>query len=147
MTYRILPFLLLLAGCADHYVDWVEVGHARSADAEVDMRLTAGACKRIELTAYTIHHGAGPGDTTARAVGFASIEDASIATITSTGERWTATDPDYGAVFLACGVKEGTTTLHLSTKRLKRGSYRVTVKARDAAGNVSRVRTASLRIR
>ena len=44
-------------------------------------------------------------------------------------------------------ARAGTTTLHLSTKRLTRGSYRVTVKARDAAGNVSRVRTASLRIR
>jgi virginiamycin B lyase len=44
-------------------------------------------------------------------------------------------------------ARAGMTTLHLSTKRLKRGSYRVTVKARDAAGNVSRVRTASLRIR
>lgn len=44
-------------------------------------------------------------------------------------------------------ARAGTTTLHLSIKRLKRGSYRVTVKARDAAGNVSRVRTASLRIR
>jgi virginiamycin B lyase len=44
-------------------------------------------------------------------------------------------------------ARAGTTTLHLSTKRLKRGGYRVTVKARDAAGNVSRVRTASLRIR
>jgi virginiamycin B lyase len=43
--------------------------------------------------------------------------------------------------------RAGTTTLRLSTKRLKHGSYRVSVKARDAAGNVSRVRTASLRIR
>jgi virginiamycin B lyase len=44
-------------------------------------------------------------------------------------------------------ARAGTTTLHLSIKGLKRGSYRVTVKARDAAGNVSRVRLASLRIR
>jgi len=44
-------------------------------------------------------------------------------------------------------ARAGTTTLQLSTKRLKRGSYRVAVTARDAAGNVSRVRTASLRIR
>jgi streptogramin lyase len=43
--------------------------------------------------------------------------------------------------------RAGTTTLRLSTRRLEHGSYRVTVKARDAAGNVSRVRTASLRIR
>ena len=43
-------------------------------------------------------------------------------------------------------ARAGTTTLHLSTKRLKRGSYRVTVKARDAAGNVSRVRTKSINL-
>jgi streptogramin lyase len=43
--------------------------------------------------------------------------------------------------------RAGTTTLRLSIKRLKHGSYRVAVKARDAAGNVSRVRNASLRIR
>jgi virginiamycin B lyase len=42
--------------------------------------------------------------------------------------------------------RAGTTTLRFSTKRLKHGSYRVAVKARDAAGNVSHVRTASLRI-
>jgi virginiamycin B lyase len=42
--------------------------------------------------------------------------------------------------------RAGTMTLHLSTKRLKRGTYRVAVKVRDAAGNVSRTRIASLRI-
>jgi virginiamycin B lyase len=41
----------------------------------------------------------------------------------------------------------GTTTLRLSAKRFTRGSYRVAVTARDAAGNVSRTRVASLRIR
>jgi virginiamycin B lyase len=41
-------------------------------------------------------------------------------------------------------ARAGTTTLHLSIKGLKRGSYRVTVKARDAAGNVSRVRIVRL---
>lgn len=41
----------------------------------------------------------------------------------------------------------GTTTLRLSAKRFTRGSYRVAVTARDAAGNVSRTHVASLRIR
>jgi virginiamycin B lyase len=41
----------------------------------------------------------------------------------------------------------GTTTLRLSAKRFTRGTYRVAVTARDAAGNVSRTRVGSLRIR